>query len=94
MEVKIYQIKDIEKTPYAFLGYRAAKVSGFSMNDYAEVYQTTTAKTNVFEALEDIFTTFNIRRPKDFKGHSLSVSDIVAIEDQLYYCDSWEWVKL
>lgn len=31
------------------------------------------------EKLEQIFTVFNVDRPKDFKGHSLSVSDVVAI---------------
>lgn len=94
MEVKIYQIKDIENTPYAFLGYRAAKVSGFSMNDYAEVYQTTTAKGESDVVLERIFRQFNIEKPNDFKGHSLSVSDIVELDGVKYYCDSWEWVKL
>ena len=30
-------------------------------------------------SLEDIYTRFNIDHPKDFKGHSLSVSDIVVL---------------
>jgi len=29
--------------------------------------------------LEDIFIKFNEDRPKDFQGHSLSVSDIVVL---------------
>lgn len=94
MKVKIYQIRDIENTSYAFRSYGFAKMHGLSMNDYEEVYQTTTSRKDVFDALEDIFAKFNLNRPDDFKGRSLSVSDIVAIEDQLYYCDSWEWVKL
>lgn len=45
------------------------------------------------ETLEDIFTRFNVNRPEDFKGHSLSVSDIIGIVDaegnaKAYYVDS------
>lgn len=29
--------------------------------------------------LEGIYETFNLHRPEDFKGHSLSVSDIVVL---------------
>ncbi len=42
--------------------------------------------------LENLFYTFNEMRPADFTGHSLSVSDIVALkqEDRVsyHYCDS------
>ena len=30
-------------------------------------------------SLEDIYTRFNLDHPADFKGHSLSVSDIVVL---------------
>ena len=32
-------------------------------------------------SLDDIFERFNIDRPEDFRGHSLSVSDIVVLND-------------
>lgn len=32
-------------------------------------------------SLEDIFERFNIHRPEDFRGHSLSVSDIVVLNN-------------
>lgn len=39
---------------------------------------------------EDLFTKFNVGRPKEFGGHSMSVSDIVVIyrDDvpKTYYC--------
>ena len=48
--------------------------------------------------LESIYSRFNIDRPEDFKGHSLSVSDIVAIRQagvvSCYYCDSIGFQKL
>ena len=31
------------------------------------------------EALEELYLTFNLRRPADFRGHSLSVSDVVVL---------------
>ncbi len=44
------------------------------------------------QLLEDVYEKFNIERPKDFKGHSLSVSDIVVIQDKgnisSHYCDT------
>ena len=44
------------------------------------------------EKLEGLFQTFNIDRPGDFCGHSLSVSDIVALKQDgavsYHYCDS------
>ena len=43
------------------------------------------------EALEELYLTFNLRRPADFRGHSLSVSDVVVLnrEDQAgaFYVD-------
>ena len=42
--------------------------------------------------LETLYTRFNIDHPADFTGHSLSVSDIVAIKEtgktRYYFCDS------
>ena len=42
--------------------------------------------------LEDIYRTFNVDHPADFKGHSLSVSDVVVLhqngQDTAHYCDS------
>ena len=44
--------------------------------------------------LEDVFTLFNSGRPEGFRGHSLSVSDVVEVEDAasitpgFYFCDS------
>ncbi len=44
-------------------------------------------------SLEDIYTRFNIDHPKDFKGHSLSVSDVVVLhqngQDTAHYVDSF-----
>ena len=44
------------------------------------------------ETLEDIYRRFNIGHPEDFRGHSLSVSDVLVLHekgvDTAYYVDS------
>ena len=32
------------------------------------------------EVLEELFQVFNLSRPQDFEGHSLSVSDVIALK--------------
>lgn len=48
--------------------------------------------------LESLYTEFNINRPVDFAGHSLSISDIVVLSDKgkntAYYLDSVVWEKM
>ena len=57
--------------------------------NYAEVYS---APLTAGTTLEDIYRTFNVDHPEDFKGHSLSVSDVVVLhqngQDTAHYCDS------
>ena len=49
-------------------------------------------------SLEDIFTRFNTDRPADFKGHSLSVSDIVVLNlngmPTSYYVDIFGYKEI
>ena len=48
--------------------------------------------------MEDIYRTFNIDHPKDFKGHSLSVSDVVVLhqngQDTAHYVDSFGFTQV
>ena len=50
------------------------------------------------DKLNDLFTTFNINRPADFAGHSLSTSDIIALKQNgvvsCHYVDSWGFKAL
>lgn len=94
---RIHQIKDIANTDYAFRGYDPKK---FNFNDYeclGEGEVDITDKTDI-EICDIIFHVFNMRKPADFEGHSLSVSDIVELDDgvssKLYYCDTVGWVQV
>lgn len=50
------------------------------------------------DKLNGLYTTFNINHPADFTGHSLSVSDIVALKQNgvvsCHYVDSWGFKEL
>ena len=45
----------------------------------------------VMDLLENVYTRFNIRHPEDFRGHSLSTSDVVILSSgknvKAFYCD-------
>lgn len=94
---KIHQIKDIENTDYAFRSYDPKK---FNFADYECRYTgefTEEAKTAT-EICEIIFYLFNMRRPEDFRGHSLSMSDLIEIDTDVtksfYYCDMCGWQRI
>lgn len=63
----------------------------FIIWDYDKVYEGTIEGEEPIEILERLFEIFNLRHPEDFHGHSLSVSDVVKLDDKFYYCDSTGW---
>lgn len=70
---------------------------GFNFQDYKQVYE---GETNLDEKFDDItildnlFTKFNLNHPEDFHGHSLSVSDVIVLDDKMYYCDDFGWKEI
>lgn len=51
-------------------------------------------KGSIMALLEDLFYEFNEDRPEDFKGHSLSVGDIIWVDGEIYKCASIGFNKL
>ena len=89
----IYQLKGGPETrDYRFEAYESLQEAGLAVDrqNYDLVY---TAPLDGKTTLEDIYRTFNLDRPADFTGHSLSVSDIVVLtrsgEEEAHYCDSF-----
>ena len=87
----IYQLKDGDgMRDYRFEPYDRLQAAGLSVEatNYNLVY---TAELTPGTSLEDIYTRFNTNHPEDFKGHSLSVSDIVVLhqngENTAHYVD-------
>lgn len=89
--VRIYQLKNFEECGYAFASYDYAVEHGFSANDYECVYDC--KRDNDYSA-DKCFEEFNMNIPNDFKGHSLSVGDVVMISGKCYFCNDCGWVKL
>ena len=89
----IYQIKGGDETrDLRFEPYDRLQAAGNVVDraNYELVYSAPLAPGT---SLEDIYTRFNIDHPKDFKGHSLSVSDVVVLhqdgQDTAHYVDSF-----
>lgn len=91
---EIYQIRRVDETrdvrfePYERL-LKAGLKPDFKIYDKmyeADISMLSGKSTG--EKLESAFYTFNMERPEDFKGHSLSVSDVVVLDDTAYYVDS------
>ena len=93
MKYKIKQIKDVENCAYAFKHYEWAK-NVLDLNDYEVVYDGELDCPEMPNALEELFEIFNNKRPKDFEGRSMSISDIVEIDGKNYYCDFVGWKEL
>lgn len=93
MKYKIKQIKDLKQCDYSFEWWDWAK-DKFTLNDYEVVYEGEIDGVSSNDVLERLFIIFNTNRPKDFKGHSLSVSDVVELEGVNYYCDNVGWVDI
>ena len=94
----IYQLKDGDETrDYRFEPYDRLQAAGLAVDraNYELVY---TAPLMPGTSLDDIFTRFNIDHPKDFKGHSLSVSDVVVLhqdgQDTAHYVDRGDFKQL
>ena len=54
--------------------------------------------TETMDLLEELYTKFNLKRPDDFTGHSLSVSDVIVLKQggsfHSFYTDSFGFAEL
>ncbi len=97
-QLGIYQItaRDPEHD-YRFMGLDFVRKKGMTVAraDYDLIY---TAPLTEKDTLDGIYERFNIQRPADFTGHSLSVSDVVVLNDgntvKAYYVDSIGFAEL
>lgn len=98
----ILQLRDIDETRqerFASLDYLHRQGKDPDIDYYEIVY---TADLPIFTdrdtMLESLYTKFNIDHPADFTGHSLSVSDIVALKTggvvSCHYVDSVGFTEL
>ena len=90
--VSIYQLDmsdNADNLRFMSLDWLESKGLSVDRDNYRMVYAM---QREPGETLEDIYRRFNIDHPEDFKGHSLSVSDVVVLHgngaDAAWYVDS------
>lgn len=96
-EYKIYQLKKgPENHAIRFEGFTNAERYGEAAKpeNYDLIYTGSLDDFEDSNKLEAIYTKFNLDRPEDFKGHSLSVSDIIVMNNEAHYVDSYGFVDV
>ena len=87
---EIYQIKDVGRVDYCFMGYERARKQ-FEPNDYRREYAYMLPKDMT---LEEVFSRHNAdTRPFSMRMRSMSVSDVLVVnrggKKTAYYVDSF-----
>ena len=98
----IYQLKRDDATAdLRFMNSEYLQEKGIvpQYENYELVYTGALTKDgSQIEKMEDLYRIFNIERPQDFTGHSLSISDIVALKQagvvSYHYVDSIGYKEL
>lgn len=86
----IYQVKREFARDYLFERYDILADRGLKVDsDHYELAYS--AELTPADTLDSIHTEFNLNHPSDFRGHSLSISDIVVLreneKEKAFYCD-------
>ena len=101
--ILIYQLRDSEDLrDYYFASFAELEKHHLSVDraHYEPIYVMTISgtETRTENMLNDAFYHFNMRRPDDFRGHSISISDIIAVkangEVSCHYVDTFGFKML
>lgn len=94
MNIQIYQIdfeKDKDKVKFASLSTTMEYSGQVDPSIYSKVFDGEVECEN----LEEVFAKFNSDDEKPgFTGHSMSVSDVVKLDDEAFFCDSIGFKKI
>lgn len=94
MRIKIYQMMESrDKRRLMFRRYaEAVALGGVDPSEYELVFSGNVKAID----LEDIYSIFNSysRFPRNYCGRSLSVSDVITVGGQAFYCDVIGFEKL
>lgn len=78
-------------TEYCFMDFEYAMKHNWNLNAYVPVWRGTIESETINGALEELFRIFNVDRPAQYCGRSLSMSDVVLLDKKPYYCDRFGW---
>jgi hypothetical protein len=95
---ELFQLKDAPETrEYRFESMEHLKRRGLELNPdlYEKVYA---GKLGASDTLDSIYERFNLQHPDDFRGHSLSVSDVIVLhengKDTAHFVDSFGFTEI
>ena len=98
--IQIYQLKATDRNRvvrFQSLANYTSERGTPNAADYDRVYEYTALRipgSDTETVLEHVFREFNLHKPPDFKGHSLSVSDVVTLDGVAYYVDVYGFKRL
>lgn len=91
MRFELFQVNDSHRD----LRFRSIEGNTVSKCAYKSVYSgLIRAEGSVASILEDLYYKFNMDHPADFRGHSMSVSDVVVLDDAAYFCDDFGFKRV
>lgn len=97
MILRILQLKDNDDLRiYRFASLDLLKDLNLEVdiNNYDVVYVDNDFNLKSKNILDEIYILFQGSKPVSYTGHSLSVSDIIELDDEQYYVDSYGFEKL
>lgn len=94
MKIKVFQVNpELDQHNTLFRSYANAMMNAGQIDP--SIYKTVFDGYIKARDLEDVFATLNFNQPVGYNGHSMSVSDVVQINDgDCYFCDSFGFKKL
>lgn len=101
-KIAVYQLKHTHQNRavrWQSLASYTAEKGAPNAADYDRVYECTTAglglaNTPESRLKEELYRVFNIEKPHDFKGHSLSVSDVIVLGGAAWYVDVYGFKRI
>ena len=97
MSYRIYQVKRDKMHDFGFESFEDAEryngKGSIVKDNYDMIYEFDMYSSEDIK-LDEIYDIFNLHKPDDFPGHSMSVSDVVENDGNFWYCDSIGWKKL
>lgn len=96
IKYQLFQVKREKTREFGFMGLDMMKRMGVELNaeNYVKTYEGEIEDESVDHALEVLFHKFNMERPRDFTNYSMSIGDIVVIDNKSYFCNLFGWTEV
>ena len=99
-QIKVYQVSESAPNSHFLMFSSLDMVEHLelkvSIENYKVVWEGQVEdKGDVMATLDRVFRMLNVgQKPEGYKGHSLSVSDVIEMDGKYYYCDSYTFEEI